>query len=288
VDDAAHPAIWTLSWRFDVPKLSPFFRRLGAVAAALLVGLSAQVSADTIVYSNNGPPGDLETGAFVPVGSSGWSSGNTRNGGEVGIRTDFPHSGNGSVYLHTSSTSGAAEMMYWTGDSLGALDDLIGLSYDWYRSPDSSATVSAIAAPALGIYVANDAGSEGWINYEPYYNRTETPWSAPIDEWTPADASDQGDGLFWSQITGTWKSQSLSAWQGELAGYQVYAVAGFIGSGANGDYIAAIDNISWQFDGSDAVTYNFEVVPEPSSVLMGVIAGGLGLAAAARRRLNRA
>ncbi|WP_337176723.1 hypothetical protein [Paludisphaera sp.] len=269
-------------------KPSRFLHRFGAIAAALLVGLSAQVSADTVVYSNNGPPGDLETGAFVSFGGTPWSSGNTRSGGEIGIRTNFAQSGNGSMYLRTSSASGAAEAMYWTGDSLGALDNLIGLSYDWYRSSASSAAVSAIAAPALGIYVSDEAGSSGWINYEPYYNRTESPWSAPVDAWTTADAHDDGEALFWSRITGTWKSQSLSAWQDELAGYQVYAVAGFIGSGASGDYIAAIDNISWQFDGSDAVTYNFEVVPEPSSVLMGVIAGGLGLAAAARRRFNRA
>src|SRR5690606_16029422 len=102
--DPVHPAMMPPSWRIDVLTLSPVFRRLWAVAAALLVGLSAQVSADTItVYSDNGPPGDLLTGIYEPFGDSGWWSGYTRNGGEVGIRTNFPHSGNGSVYLHTNS-----------------------------------------------------------------------------------------------------------------------------------------------------------------------------------------
>lgn len=275
-------------------KLSLSFNRFGALAAALLVGLSAQVSADTIVYSNNGPPGDLATSGNTDIGTTDWLYANVRNGGAAGIRTDFARSGNGSAYLEKVGSPAAAEVTYWPGSPIGALDDLIDLSYDWFRSSLSTG-ISAKGAPSLGLYVSNGAGSAGWLIYE-HAETMANPWTAPIDEWQTTDTlliepdGSTGNGQFWSRIFGSTRTYlTLADWKTQLAGYDVLGFSAFVGSGGSaGTFIGAVDNISWQFDGSDAVTYNFEVVPEPSSVLMGVIAGGLGLAAAARRRFNRA
>jgi hypothetical protein len=267
-----------------MPKATLSRGLLAVAVVAVTSALTAQASAGTIVYSNNGPPGDLVTlsGSSTDLGSTGWSY-NVRGGGEMGIRTNIARSGNGSAFLHLTGTgSAAAEMTYYTGDSMGSLDDLNVLTYDWYRS--STSGVNANIAPALGLYVDNGT-KDGWLIYEPIYNETN-PYTAPVDQWVTTDAYDSGGGQFWSTITGTWKRQSLSAWQTDLANYDVYAVTGFLGSGLAGEFTGAVDNIGWGFDGSDPVTYNFEVVPEPSSVVMGIIAGGLGLAAAARRRLR--
>jgi hypothetical protein len=83
------------------------------VAAAVVGVLSANVfAATTIVYSNNPAPGDQFTNSGPlnqgqAVGTSGWYYNNVRNNGAVGIRTNYPFNGNGSVYMRTPT--GASE-----------------------------------------------------------------------------------------------------------------------------------------------------------------------------------
>lgn len=279
-----------------LPSLSRLAASFGLIA--LFLGLGQGVGADTIVYSNNPAPGDwvvspnvAGTSTDVAVGSSGWSysaySGDGTSVASMGIRTDFPRSGNGSVVLSLNGNGAETDMTYWTGNSLGSFSSLNALSYDWYR--DGSSNNNAIQAPAMGIWVSNNGGTSGkWVIYEPYYNEAGG-WTAPTDQWVTSNAYNSGNGQFWSYALGPWTQQSLSAWQTALAGYDVYALAAFAGSGwGNTQFLGAIDNVTVGFDGHDPVTYNFEVVPEPSSIVLSIVAGGIGLIGVARRRSRRA
>lgn len=264
------------------------------VRGILAAGIAAMscawmgASASTIVYSNNLNPGDTVVGptGLVPIGASGWNYYDVRVGSTTGINTTFARSGNGSLYLELTKGASKAVGIYGNSDlsPLGALADLDALSYEWYRS--SASTVNDFLAPVLGLVVSNGT-TQGWVVYEPVYNGSG-PGNPPAttDTWMPTNAI---SGKFWSTI-GAWQLQTLAGWQSTLAGYNVIGVAAYGGSGwkngtVDGLFVGAVDNVAFGFNGS-ANTYNFEVqaVPEPSSIALMAIAGGVGLAGAARRR----
>lgn len=260
-------------------------KALWAVAVAAVAARGAR--ADVVVYSNDGPPGDAVTGSndsFVPVGASDWYYSNLRVGATIGINTANPRSGNGSVLFQTSGGTAKADITYAPGGAIGLLSELSNLSYDWYR--DSSSTNPGAQAPSLRLFVSNGVNT-GYLVWEPTYNGM--PGNVTTDAWVSSDAYDGGSGLFWG--TGSLPGgappiaglKSMSQWKSDLDGYIVYAVNSGVGSGWNGDFLGAVDNITYGFNG-ESVTTNFEVVPEPSSIAMGLIAGGLGLAASIRRR----
>jgi predicted porin len=82
---------------------------LGLCAA--LVAASAFAQATVTVYSQNPAPGDLFTNAGSTnqgqsFGNANWVYNNTRRDGSVGIRNNYPRSGNGSVYFNSPDISG--------------------------------------------------------------------------------------------------------------------------------------------------------------------------------------
>jgi hypothetical protein len=83
---------------------------LGLCAA--LVAASAFAQATVTVYSQNPVPGDSftnggSTNQGQSFGNPNWVYNNTRGGGSVGIRNNYPRSGNGSVYFNSPA--------YWEG-----------------------------------------------------------------------------------------------------------------------------------------------------------------------------
>jgi hypothetical protein len=89
---------------------------LGLCAA--LVAASAFAQATVTVYSQNLAPGDLftntgSTNLGQGFGNPNWVYNNTRGGGSVGIRTNYPRSGNGSVYFNSPGSSGKADIEYF-------------------------------------------------------------------------------------------------------------------------------------------------------------------------------
>lgn len=242
------------------------------------------LSADTIVWSNNPAPGDaftnpapLPSNATQAVGTSGWYYSNVREGGTIGINTEFARSGNGSVRFESLNGGAKADITYFTGQQLGTLDELTSLSYDWYR--DLASDNPGAQAPSIRLLLG-DGTSLVW---EAVYNGQTDPVTE--GSWVSSNAFAGGSGIFWRN-TNQDDRRSFNDWLSVLGQTGVVGVNSGVGSGWNGYFLGAVDNIEFGFNNSSK-TYNFEVVPEPSSVAMGLIAGGVGLVAAARRRSQR-
>ena len=279
------------------------FKRFAAVLAVTAF-LAGSASAQTIVYSNNPAPGDLETGPAGPVyiGSSGWSYHNVKPDGSIGIRTDLPRLGNGSVWMKSTSPSGKADIEFI--GQFGKLGDLQTLKYDWYRK--SSSTAAQHLHPVLRLYIDADGDSEtkndrGYLVFERAYN--QGLGAVPVDQWVTEDLMDpnyngSGSGAnFWQRKIGppgvsydtadNW--QPIQVWQSATgftpspngltfnANSLVLGINLGIGSGWSNQFEGAVDNVIIGFGGSSpfTLTANFEVVPEPATMAL----FGLGLAA---------
>lgn len=294
-------------------------------AAIALAGFTPSAFAGIVtVYANNPSPGDAFTYAGGPpgsgqaVGATGWAYNNVRLGGTIGINTTNPRSGNGSVLMFTP-TSAKADIEYYNGSfvspvSMGKLSDLNALSYDWYRNSSSGA--DAWLHPAMRIMVDADGdfttlGDRGYLVFEREYNHGGTGhYAAPTDTWVPNDIynfNGVGDSAnLWMVNFGNPSGPVLEIFDRNLQDWVnsnnpnsnypslqnavVYGLSAGLGSGWNGTFTGAVDNITIGFTGSDPTTYNFEVrsagpapVPEPASLaLFG--AGLAGVLFGQRRR----
>jgi hypothetical protein len=285
---------------------------LGLCAA--LVAASAFAQATVTVYSQNLAPGDLFTNAGSTnqgqsFGNPNWVYNNTRGGGSVGIRNNYPRSGNGSVYFNSTSNTGKADIEYFASpvnaggnfapnpfdpsSILGPLAALSHLSYEWYRDGSSTAPASLHPVLRLGILRVNsdNTAAVGYLTFERIYNGFG---AAPINSW-------QSDDIIVSNYK-LWATASLgfgdpnvninqvlktipdwvSAANAVGATLYVISVNAGIGSGWSGTFTGAVDNITFGFNGT-YTTYNFEVVPEPASMLA-LGSGLIGLLGLRRRK----
>jgi PEP-CTERM putative exosortase interaction domain len=286
---------------------------LGLCAA--LVAASAFAQATVTVYSQNPVPGDSFTnGGPINQGRSfgnpNWVYNNTRGGGSVGIRNNYPRSGNGSVYFNSTSSSGKADIEYFfdpqnsggnfvpnqlnPNSILGTLDQLTHLSYEWYRDGSSTAPNFLHPVLRLGILRVNSDNSInlGYLVFERVYNGFSG--AAPVNSW-------QSDNIIGSNY-GLWATASLGFGDPNVNFSQVFktipdwvsaanavgatlfviSVNAGIGSGWNGTFEGAVDNITFGF-GGNYTTYNFEVVPEPAS-MVALGSGLIGLLGLRRRK----
>jgi len=286
---------------------------LGLCAA--LVAASAFAQATVTVYSQNPAPGDLftntgSTNQGQNFGNANWVYNNTRGGGSVGIRNNYPRSGNGSVYFNSTSSSGKADIEYFfdpqnsggnfvpnplnPNSILGTLNQLTHLSYEWYR--DSSSTTTAYLHPVLrlGILRVNQDNTFalGYLIFERVYNGFSG--AAPTNSWQSDDIVSNNYGLWATASLGfgdpnvnfSQVFKTLSGWVSAAnaanATLYVISVNAGIGSGWNGTFTGAVDNITFGFSGNYK-TYNFEVVPEPAS-MVALGSGLIGLLGLRRRK----
>jgi len=288
--------------------------------AALLVGafvFAGPVSAlAATVFANNPAPGDSftnpgSTNQGQAIGTTGWYYNNVRNGATVGINTTLPRNGNGSVFFSSPSGAGKADIEYlaqavnlggnfFANGSLGRFAEFTELTYEWYRVGTS--TNPSVQHPLARILLDADGdlsttGDRGGLVFERAYNSLPTS----VDQWV-ADAITVntyvwnfglGLGPLFDLDNNNYAFDSTVAdWQEFLQNAVILGFSFGVGSGWDGVFTGAVDNIRWQIGPDDETmppTYNFEVkgasttpVPEPASLaLLGLGLGGLALA---RRR----
>ena len=285
---------------------------LGLCAA--LVAASAFAQATVTVYSQNPAPGDLftntgSTNQGQSFGNAKWVYNNTRGGGSVGIRNNYPRSGNGSVYFNSTGSSGKADIEYFfdpqnsggnfvpnqlnPNSILGTLNQLTHLSYEWYRASSSTAPNHLHPVLRLGILRVNQDNTFalGYLVFERVYNGFG---AAPINSWQSDDIVSNNYKL-WATVSLGFGNPNdninqvlktipdwVSAANAVGATLFVISVNAGIGSGWNGTFEGAVDNITFGF-GGNYTTYNFEVVPEPASMLA-LGSGLIGLLGLRRRK----
>jgi hypothetical protein len=278
---------------------------LGLCAA--LVAASAFAQATVTVYSQNPVPGDSftnggPTNQGQSFGNPNWVYNNTRGSGSVGIRTNYPRSGNGSVYFNSPGSSGKADIEYFAdpvlvggnfvpnpfnpSSILGPLAALSHLSYEWYRDGSSTAPASLHPVLRLGILRVNsdNTAAVGYLTFERVYNGFG---AAPTNSWQSDDIVSNNYKLWATASLGFGEvlktiPEWVSAANAVGATLYVISVNAGIGSGWNGTFEGAVDNITFGF-GGNYTTYNFEVVPEPASMLA-LGSGLIGLLGLRRRK----
>lgn len=282
-----------------------------AVAPATTTFVFANSSSgDQFTYNNSLFP-SFRSGQGLTNGQ-GWSYNNVGANASVGIRGTqswMQRSGNGSLVFTSPNNNGKADAELYTNpninflgartpslspaNSLGLLGDLTHLSYDWYR--DSSSTVPNHLHPVLRLFVWDQANNRsGYIVYEGVYNGFNT---AAVDAWQTVDVLGL-NARMWSTgtalpFTGEYYTENIriSNWIANFASLHVMGVSVGVGSGWNGTFLGAVDNVTVGFNGN-FTTYNFEVTaipadPVPEPFTMGLV-GAAALVALKRRRAKKA
>ncbi|HEX9172995.1 MAG TPA: PEP-CTERM sorting domain-containing protein [Telluria sp.] len=226
--------------------------------------------------------------------SNGYTSNTT-----AAITATNPRSGNGSVEMSLTNSTGKADFVYtWGfvgGRTLGNLD---ALSYDWFRA--SGGTAAGHLQPAMRLSYDTDgdsstSGDRGYLIWEQVYNGG----GMVTNTWNTSNIL---GGNFWQRqfvptgytvenydtTLAEWMTASRPADGDPLtAATAILGIEFGIGSGWNGTFNGFVDNVTFGFSGA-STTFNFETaaaadVPEPASALL-VGLGLLGFAGARRRR----
>ena len=258
------------------------FKRLVTlfVCAVTVAGANAQ----TVIYSENPAPGDLVVAYGTlkgdQIGSTNWHYNWVRRA-QVGIRTDFPRNGNGSVYFNVGIASGflpqAGIAYYRASQQVGSaynyatdassiiapLQALQNVSYAWYR--DGSSTVSSDLFPRLEINIDldGDPGTPG----AGYLGLKRS--SVPVNQWVAESVTAPGNTLLWETTSGQGVNlptddKTFSDWLTYFqTNYPNAVIVGFtfVAYGESGRvFKGALDDVSWTIGGQTTL-FNFEATP---------------------------
>lgn len=276
----------------------------------LFVALSSPASG-SVIYSNNPAPGDFFTNPGLTnqglaVGTSGWYYNNTRNSGVVGINTTYSRNGNASVYFNTPSGAAKADFEFlpsavnlggnfFAGSSLAPFSQLQSFSYDWYR--DSSSTNPSIQHPVIRVLLDRDGdltttGDRGGLVFERVYNSLPVPTDTWVSDTVTASTFVWSFGLglpFAYDLNNNSYpyDETLASWQAFMPNAVIIGFSVGVGSGWNGQFYGAADNIRWTINNTTFGPFNFEtqevIIPEPTTVVLFAL-GLAGAGIVARRR----
>ena len=230
-----------------------------------------------------------------------WYQANVGAGSTVGITTDYARSGNGSAYFNsTQGDAGKADLVYLFGNAANgavapvALSNLTSVSFDFYRS--STSTTDANFAPVMRLDMLKNGAFAGSLVFENVYQQQ---LASPVDTWTTLTAN-LNSGIFWATnaslgptfANANGGQKTLQQWMDDNSGstLSVYGLEIGIGSGWNGTFFGAVDNVQANFGTARSVNSNFEVnatgaVPEPATWAMMMLGFG-GMGYSMRRKAN--
>lgn len=272
-----------------------------------LLGGAVAANAQTI-YSNNMTPGDYFTSASAtpvstPLTNFAGANGDVavyrevKNNGAVGINTNLPRNGNGSLWFKTdggsSEKSEFAISRGFDGSGnaagvLGTFDTLSALSADMFTL---SSPGSGNQNPILRVELFSATDNKfGQLIFDTAWTPSHSP-TFTYNQWNSMDIFANPSST-WLRASGTINTtygpgavnngeRTLSDWQSILngKGYVVTSINMGVGTW-NVPYEGAIDNLSYGFTGGSSANYNFEAVPEPASMF----ALGLGALGLIRKR----
>ncbi|TWU06978.1 PEP-CTERM motif protein [Symmachiella macrocystis] len=245
--------------------------------------------------------------SYPPSGDQVWFYSDMRGNGTASTVDLSGEGGNlegaaplpiGAALLTTGASNGDKAEIAVT-DSWGTAGSLIGdvnfsTGYSYYKD-SSGDLLNATAAPSIKLSFYNAAyddvsGQDGFVTlvYEPYWNQVSNPGASvapPTDTWTTVSI-DANSGLFWN--TGGFGQTSsaggpplltladwLTTFDSAFASAELSAVSMGIGTYNQGQ-TGYFDNVSIT-SSLASTTYNFEPVPEPSSIAMLLGLGTFGL-----------
>lgn len=279
---------------------------IATASVAAMVAFGAQ--AQTIVYNTELGPltgtGTTTTNASGTTstnpannlsneapGVDQWEQRNVRQGGVVGITTDYAddNGGNGSAYFSTNGTVPSKADLEYSLSTPILLSEFTGGSYDWFK--DSASGNDSAPAPAFRFKVADTNGYAGYLIYEPYRNH------AVIEDSWQTETINLTTSMFWSNNAGVAlpdpcpNRQSCQYNLTTLANLNTdLVITDFsigAGSGWTLPFYGAVDNVSYTF-GNQTQAFDFEVAAVPEPGTWALMITGFGLAGAALRRRNKA
>ncbi len=243
------------------------------------------------VTTVNGPGGGTNRASATPTANS-WYQTNVGGGGSVGITKSYSQDGNGAAFFATTSGNSKADLQFNFAAPV-ALSQLGTVSFDFFVAPVTT-TTNGIFSPALRFNMAKNNSFAGSLVFE-YLYQGQTP--APEGSWI-TQSSTLGNGIWWATNAALGPTfadanggqKSLQSWIDANAGSNLLVTGVQIGAGSgwNGNFEGAVDNVSFDF-GGNARSFDFAVaggaVPEPATWAMMIF--GFGAIGTAMRRRTR-
>lgn len=244
---------------------------------------------------------------LAPGSSQGWTTTDIAQGGSAAITSTYIPAGpgqTGSLELNMPNASSKAVFIYsftnglTLGDLLTGMTSGSGVSFDFFR--DVSSTATAHFAPVLRFSFLTAGGEYGELVWESVYNG-----GGNIAEgvWLHADLT--GDNFYqrtYQSFLGfLYGGKTVDVYNKTITDYlggtfsdgqdtsvllgsdtQIQKVSLGVGSGWNGSYFGAVDNLSIDMGSKGLMTANFNptaapaaAVPEPATWLMLILGFGL-------------
>lgn len=243
-----------------------------------------------------GPAGGANRATATPTIGS-WYQSEVGGNGTVGITKTYTSDGNGAAYFSGYETNPGSPVGSAKGDlayNFAApvlLSSLTNMSYDYFRS--STSTVDANLAPVMRLNILKDGVFAGALVLENVY-QFQTP--AAIDTWTSVSAT-LNSGIIWATngslgptfANANGGQKTFADWISANSN-STLTVTGMsigFGSGWNGSFAGAIDNVKIGFANGPTGNYDFQVdaeaaVPEPATWAMMI--AGFGVTGVSMRR----